>query len=98
MKPTVGRWVHWNADVRGGKLVIRPALIVQCKPFSGSPESSISEQSYDVMLEVHGVIVEAEIGGRSEPCIYIVEHAPYSPARSGHESAIGCWTWPPRES
>lgn len=101
MKPSVGRIVHWNTDVRG-KISVRPALIVECVP---KHAVGANEYDFDVTLEVHGVAVEVVkvvdlgVSGTTspKPHIYIVEHAPYSPALSGHSTAVEHWTWP-RES
>jgi|HubBroStandDraft_2_1064218.scaffolds.fasta_scaffold00001_11 hypothetical protein len=86
MKPSVGRWVH-HTDADG---VVRAALIVVCAMKDGYAVG-VDEQDFDVTLEVHGL-------RDHESNVYIVEQAQYSPARSGHVTARGCWTWPARES
>ena len=95
MKPSVGRWVHYN-QLADNKVVVWPALIVRCTLRQGV---GIGEEDYDVTLEVHAVTSGPGPGGpRPLPDIRLMEKVPYSPARSGHDSAWGRWTWPPRES
>jgi len=94
VKPSIGRIVHWNEEDG----TIRPALILACemKPGAQAAEPRSTDPShFDVTLEVHAT---AKFDGRLISATQIIERAPFSIARSGHESARGCWTWPPRDT
>jgi len=104
MKPSVGRVVHFNETSWTGTetvSIVRAALVVECK-LKPARAVGVGEDDFDVTLEVHATAMNVEhvrnptIGPRLVPHLYIVESAKFSPARSGHESARGCWTWPPR--
>jgi len=102
MKPSVGRWVHWNAGRDGGlnEVAVYAALIVDVCSRADHEFARASENDFLVTLEVHATtsVRDPMTGPRTVPDVYIVENAVYSPARSGHETARERWTWPPRES
>lgn len=102
MKPSIGRTVHFNAVV-DQEVKVCAALIVECEPFEDIAQP-IEEKDFRVTLEVHAVrrVIDADIDLRTvsripQPHTYIVDHARYSPAKSGHENARNCWTWPRSE-
>lgn len=95
MKPSVGRWVHFNSAHGTHHVSIAAALIVECQLLHGRAVG-VDEQDFDVTLEVHAAPVHANPEQRV-PNVFVAERVKFSPARSGHESAVGRWTWPPRD-
>lgn len=91
MKPRIGSWVHWNESA-GNRCIVKPALIIECA-LKGAV--GLHEGDFDVTLEVHGVR-ETMDGALSVlvPDTYVVVDAKFSPALSGHSTAVEHWTWP----